>query len=506
MKKIYHYLIALLVCSVGTSCGDDYFDINTDPNAAQSSTIELTLPSGIAGTAYVLGGRWQILGSIWGQHWTQSPDAQQYRDWDRYFIDANDFDRQWSTFYSGADRGSANLDGAGILKDLEFVRSEAVEVEDWTHFLIATTMRAYATQMLTDMYGDIPFTEALQGTANLAPTFDASPDIYDSLLVELDTALSKDLTIDTSTPTGPRTVGNEDLVFNGEMENWVRFANTVKLKLYLRQTNVTERQAAVESGVSELINSGAEFLTNTSALVQVFADADDQRNPFYSTEVFRFGDVNLVASNTSLNFLLENGDPRIEALYTPAANSDTFVGLPQGNLNDGGQENDDLSRVVSSPIAPVYFITQAETYFLLAEVAVRYGLGLDAQALYEEGIRASFDRLGVTFNESLIADGGNYAFPSAAEGSLTLEETQIKAIITQKWIELNGIGGPEAFYEFNRTGYPSEFTVSANSTLSPGQFPQRLPNDIDEANRNPNSPRSNRNQVSQGVWWSQQAN
>ncbi|GAA4842752.1 SusD/RagB family nutrient-binding outer membrane lipoprotein [Algivirga pacifica] len=503
MRKITIYITSLLLLIQGGSCSSDWFDINQNPNAAQSSTIQLTLPAGIAGVAYVFGGKFQVLGGLWGQYWTQSPGAQQYRDLDQYKVSPGEFSRMWQIMYTGADRGSVNLQGSGALKDLTAVQRMAREQENWTYYLIATTMKVYGFQMMADLYNDIPYTEALKGLEVAAPIFDEGPLVYDSLINELDFALGQDLTIkDPTAELGPEEVGTEDFVFAGDMDQWVRFANTLKLKIYLRQVNA--RPEVTQAGVQELFSNGAEFLVEESAAMTQFNDAASQRNPLYETEVTFLGNTSLIASNTSLQYLLDNNDPRIDEFYELSRSDNAYIGLDQGTLfGDGNSDN--YSRVDLGPVKPVYFMTVAEAYFLLAEAALRYpaAVGETPQVFYDAGVTASFERLELLEDDMppvQVADGGVYAYPTTGDF-----ETQLEAIITQKWVELNGIGGPEGFFEFNRTGYPSFFVESANPFVNGIGFPQRIPYDNEEAQVNPNAPSYNELEVRNGVWWSLKA-
>src|SRR5690606_9460306 len=157
MKYINKYLVACtMACMMGlTSCEKDFLDVNVNPNSPASSTEALTLPAGMGTTAFVMANQFQLLGNFWAQHWTQAGGAQQYRAIDQYQITSSDYDgRVWGEFYAGA------------LADFDYVANKANAEDNPNYAAIAEIMKAYVFQVLTDAYGDIPYTQALQGTSN----------------------------------------------------------------------------------------------------------------------------------------------------------------------------------------------------------------------------------------------------------------------------------------------------------------------------------------------------
>jgi hypothetical protein len=136
-------------------------------------------------------------------------------------------------------------------------------------------------------------------------------------------------------------------------------------------------------------------------------------------------------------------------------------------------------------------MSAAESYFLQAEAAARGWLAGDVRALYEQGITASFASYDVT--------PGAYITTAVAAFPATGLAAQLKAIITQKYFAMNGNQGFEAWSEWRRTGYPDFFVQSVESSLTPGQFPQRFLYPNTELTRNPNFPGAK--VVTDKVWW-----
>ena len=481
------------------SC-EDWLDINQDPNNPDEANEELTLAAGISSVAYVYGGRYQVLGALWSQQWTQSLGATQYSGLDSYDISSSTYDnRQFGELYTGA------------LKNFEYIRDLSRKNEKYNYYIMATVMQAYTFHILADLYGQIPFSEALKGEeGTITPAYEDGQDIYDSLITRIDYALASDYENDDL-----EDVGSEDILFDGKIDRWVEFANTLKLKIYLRQLHT--RPDIAREGIESLYNDpDIKFLTSSVAMSQ-FTNETGRRNPLYETDIVFLGNnPNLILSNTLLSFMNDKGDlERLDALFDFPENGGGHKGLDQGNYNDPdepkGTNSASYSKPYMSPFAPVYLMSASEAYFLQAEAIIRYGVKpySDAKEMYENGIKNSFQRLGLLISEEFFGPGDVYEFP--AEGSPL--ETFIESIIIQKWIALANIQSLETFFEHNRTHYPKvsdvpadngdyvpgEFTISVNNVTS-GRFPKRLIFPESEYSGNPNNTPA-KVEVYENVWW-----
>ncbi|GAO42899.1 SusD/RagB family nutrient-binding outer membrane lipoprotein [Flavihumibacter petaseus] len=468
-------------------CTKDYLDINDDPNNPTESSVELALPTALGYSAYNLGNAYQILGGLWGQYWTQGPTASQYRSLDQYSVTSSDYDRQWESVYSGP------------LADFRYIVDEGTRTGQVNYVAIGKIMQAYMFQVMTDLQGDIPFSESLNGAANTKPKFDTQEEIYNGLIVLLDDALGM---IDE----GAASPGDDDYFFHGDMHLWTKFANTLKLKIYLRQAYV--RPSVAEAGIRAMYTAGSEFLDIGEDAYVPFNNEVFNQNPLYATYEALTSD-NLIASRTIVTYLQATADPRIGVYYaraTAAPNTGNFVGIIQGegpNL-PGAQNANSYSKpgpAVGGPgstgntgaAAPVFFISAAESYFLQAEAVARgWGDG-DAQSLYENGIFASFYFWGLSEDDYNAFIGEPLVkFPVSGE------EAQVQQIITQKWVSLSGTENLEGWTEWRRTGYPSFFTISTTSSIG-NFFPVRILYADSEVTRNPNTP--SQKTVKDKVWW-----
>jgi len=510
-KKSTISVLLLSLLLIGVGCKNE-LDINQNPNVPtyEQGTPQVVFPAGVIATVGKVGGDLTILGGIWAQNYTQSALSNQYKYIDAYDVKSTDFNASWNVLFTSG------------LKNYKFVLDKSRASGDWTYFLMGAVMNAYTTAILVDLYDKIPYSEAFQGLNNLEPKFDDGFKIYKDLISQIDTALSKDFTAITCSVAGtapsykdgtPGFVAS-DLVFNGDIEQWKAFANTLKLKLYLRMVNA--QPALARTGVMDIINSNVPLLTSDAGVsnnVQRsttenfvhFSDVLGKDNPFYEQNIRSLNTPdNIRASRTFASWLVENGDPR-SFFY--------FGSLAPNSVNQGDYNGTDASYqtakvFVQTPTDPVLFISEAESYFLQAEAAVRYFNGTNAQNLYNSGVLSAF---AVTDNDgtSFVANGGAYAFPNAG----TLEQ-KIEAIIVQKWASFPyGCHAIEGFFEKNRTGYPrtssvystdknyvpGQFVIAKNSVLPSGQLPKILIYPFDETSRNSNSPAIVPSTT--GVWW-----
>lgn len=494
MKKIIVSLIILSATFIG--CNTD-LDINNDPDLLDPNNAPLSaqLPAGIVGIVGSEGAGMAIFGGFWSQYWTQSNASNQFKDIDNYSAGTGDYNFIWDGMFDA-------------LGDIRNVKRRAAAEGNWKYYLIATTLEVQASQVLTDMYGSIPYKEA-SNPAILEPTFNTGEEVYTFMIEDLNDALSKDLS--TSGGIAP---GNDDLIFRGDMTKWVKFANTMKLKIFMRQTN-SSRAAIANAGIQQLLAANTQFLDVDAGMIDdgaspptpIFSDAINQSNPLYEYVVRRLNvATNLRMSTTLSSYLIDNSDPRRNQYYDPG-NS-----LNQGDYNSTAGAGT-IATVKLKPSTPVYLMSKEESLFLQAEAMERYNGGVGAKALYDQAVTTNFARyseiIGGTATPLNAAPFlvGVYQYPVAGTFDQKLE-----AIITQKWVASFPGNGFEAFFETNRTGYPrissvpqsnasyvsGELAYSVTGSTS-GAFPKRIVYPLSERNANPNTP--SLVPVTTPIWW-----
>jgi len=477
-------LSGVIVLATFTSCKKDFLDVNDNPNAPVDVSVKELLPSAELAVAHAVGNELQIYGGIWGQFWTQNPASSQYKTFENYSPSSDDFDFLWSILYSDA------------LKDLKTIIDKGTAQGLPNYVACAKILQAYAFQLATDNFGDVPFSQALQEENGiLSPRYDSQHDIYQGIM-----ALAKAGIAAIDQSANAIVPADDDLLLAGDMSVWKKFGNTLLLRIYLRMSEVDPVEAA--AGIAELEANSAEFLGAGEEVRINYLSAGGNTNPVYSSIIALQNVQNEVASATAVDYLNNNADLRVDAFYSPASNGNQ-VGIPQGDYTlpagtpvslpsplTGANGTD-----VASQTAPVKLMTGYESFFLQSEAVARGWLTGDAQALYEAGITENFESYGFadTDAQTYFAQAA-IAYPVAG----TVPQ-KVEAIITQKWIAMCGNQNDEAWNEWRRTGYPTFFTISVNSILGPGRMPARFFYPSIEVTRNANFP--GQHAIDDRVWW-----
>jgi len=444
---ILSVLAAALVAS-GNACSN-LTDINANPNGP----TDVPPPSILANAVQnVVGGVDGVTslnirgGGLWVQYYSEI----QYRDEDKYIVRPGT-SGEWG-FYNGA------------LEDFQRMIDKGVAASTPNWEAVGRIMKSYAFSVMTDAMGDIPYSEALQGTANLTPKYDTQQAIYTALFADLAKA---------SQQIDPAGIGfaSGDIVYGGDMTEWRKLANSLRLRLAMHLSNVdpataqSQAQAAVTAGV---------FQSNADNAQLLYLSVSPNRNPIYEDARTR-DDYGL--SKTYVDSLTHWNDPRLPIFAqlnkdTILANR-TYEGLPNG-LNDGeGPNLFYISRIGAywreTPNAPLALLTYSEVLFLEAEAAKRGWISGDPATLYTDAIRASMQQYG-------IGDPAIAAYLADTARVRYADSTALRQIAYQKWVSLY-MQGMEAWTEVRRTGVPA-LLPGPRAQLS--SIPERLPYDDQE--------------------------
>ena len=437
MKRIT--IILSLFILMLSSC-NDFLDINENPNFPTDVSDELLLTASLASVTNVYAADWGLIGSFWSQHWAQNNTSSQYKIYESYALSSNTnvIERSYREMYEGA------------LSDNEIFLNKVSENENWGAYLIGATVKAYGFQYLVDMYDNVPYTEAFLGAEKLNPLIDRGETVYADIYALLLDALDKDYSQYVSA-----VYETNDILFDGNLEDWKAFAHSLRLRILLRQydannsfakTEIANLLADMESGVISLLDKDAD-VTN-------FEDADSKSNPLYESDQRQLNTRNNIKANATFTSYLEaNGDTRLQQLFTPIDGN--YYGMVTGSYNVPSTEFEAPSLIASpviTPEMPVFWMTFAESELLIAEAYLRMGNTSMAKMHYENGVNASFTRMGADIGNLLT---GIYAFPESGF------DNQLEAIIMQKWVDAaEGGRGLESHIERVRTGYPEETTIN----------------------------------------------
>lgn len=477
-------LISFLTTSLYFSCQDSLEEVNIDPN---------TFPT--AGDAQILSAATGFLGYIveTDLNYSDSFLWSQYYTWgigvaigsaERYVSAATDNNGYWQRAY------------ANTLADLDYIDKNS---NSPAYRGISKVLKAYVFQGLVDHFGDIPFTEALTGAiedgSNLAPNYDsAETTVYPALITLLDDAL-----MEFDSDQGD--VGNDDFIYQGDISNWIKFANSLKLRLLMRTSEVNPQGPAIQS----LINSGTFIETAADMPFIPYSGASGNQNPMFARAEFGVG-MFYFASNASVNVLESLDDPRASVFYERATTG-TFAnqihGIDQGTIDDEpftapATNYSGASDYAYGATNSVILMSPWEVWFLRAEAAARYGTSDNEVTAFENAINSNFSYLGV-------ADATTYIASLGYSVSNPLND-RIDAIAVQKWISLNGTQEDEGWIEARRFDRPESrlFTdgiwqTPPLSVLNDGVFPSAWLYPETERSLNPNAP--SQRTITDNIFW-----
>ncbi len=365
----------------------------------------------------------------------------------------------WSVFYKDV---LSDLDLASTILQDEVLGGLTEEARK-NRIAIIEILKVYTYHVLVDSYGDVPYTEALN-IEFISPKYDDASDIYTDIIARLDVAIS-DLNDAHSS------FGDADLVYDGDVSKWAKFANSLKLRLALRIADVDATKASAMA--SEAVNAGV-FTSNEDNAALAYVDEQPNQNPAWF-EIVNRGRTDYVAPETLVTTLLSLNDPRLPVYLDE--NVTPYVGGVFGDKNSFTNTSHISDEVLNATQEGV-ILDYAEVEFLLAEAAERSLVGgsADAEGHYNAAITASNEYWGVdsAVNTTYLTN------PDVAY--TTASGTWQEKIGTQKWIALFNRGF-EGWSSYRRLGFPAlPVTSVANNPV-----PRRVTYPIREYNTNNNN-------------------
>ena len=538
MKKIFNtvnksVMALLLVFLSATSCSD-FLDINTDPNNPLDSRLDQILPTAqtviFEGLGNGAGGMSDLV-SQYIHHTVQRNNSN------FYFCAGNEFfiSSAWPNLYAGA------------LTDLNVIISKATERESWHYLGIAQILKAYTYSEMVDMWGMAAFFDFGQGTVNPFPAYDEGAVIYPELFTML-----KEAVVNLEKEAGESPAG-DDLIYGGNVGKWIKFANSLRLKLYnnVRLTSMYDDAAVADIIANEdMVTSVADGFrllygesNNPDNRHPLFKQDYVDLNPNYIDPYFYLvmkGDPDLPVLNP---LLVGIEDPRIPYYFynqltdgetpqnaTTSAYWDNFLSIWFASLNidpnegfDQGQSQtvvglfpaggafDDGSGVTAgvganqNPGLGGASYTRLYPYlahlYVRAELSLMKGAPGDHRALFEQAMRASFAEV----NE--LADVPVPGEDEYVDAILALYDAgttakKLELILTEKWIASFGFS-LDIYSDYRRTGYPIMFDPNTDSnpfTILQRSYPLSIPYFVDDLQINPNAA-PQRNPGTDKVFW-----
>jgi hypothetical protein len=446
---------------------DKITGINKNPNAPGSVQPAFLFPNAVTDVVgRARGGSLDLtLTSLWAQHVAMD----RFTDEDRYSIRPDNINGYWSGFYAGG------------LQDLATILDQATPTDNPNIVAPALVMKSWTFGIMTDIWGDIPYSQANKSDPSAPPAYDAQKDIYAGILADLKTAS------DLSAP-GGTTYGTADLIYNGDAAKWKKFANSLRLRYALRMSKVDPTTAQTE--VAAAIAAGV-FTSNADNALLKWPGDGTNNNPIYANFVTRDDQhMSQTLVNTLKSLYISVGptpadtvfDPRLAVYADPIISSPSkkiYVGAPNGLQDDnaiaiGIFNTSRVGAAYRKINTPSILMAYSEVLFDEAEAAARGWAPGDAAALYNAGIQASMQYNG-------IADDVTAAYVASPRVAYS-PATGLQQIALQRWIALFS-EGTEAYSTWRRTGVP-DLQPGPAAITSPQVVPRRLTYPVSEQSFN----------------------
>lgn len=440
MKKISILFVALLGV-FAASCDKDFEEVNTDPNNPTAVPAHLLLGNIVRfnqNTVYNMqhGGD---MGMCWAQHLSKV----QYNDEERYIPRSTAITNIWDGIY------------ASVISDAKSMYTLAETENNDNLKGIALVLEANGFQILTDLYGPIPYTEACQ-PGILKPAYDSQEVVYAGIIEKLTQA---DALLANGSGDVPAT---SDLVYGGNVSKWRKLANSLKLKALMRISKVQNVSAEIQA----LVNAGNLMSSNSDSAQLTYLPAFPDANPIFET-IITSSRAEYKVSSVLVAKLQALGDNRLN-VYASRNNANAFVGNIPGEENPGNYNGfSGLGSFYLNPTLPGVILSYAQSEFLLAEAANEgYITGGIASALahYNNGITSNFEFNGIGASAAAYVSQPNIEFTNQADAKVKIGE--------QVWLALYGQGF-EAWSEWRRTGYPA-LSIVVNPAPGVTTIPSRL--------------------------------
>jgi hypothetical protein len=432
VKGAARALPVLLALSLG-SC-QNFLDVNQNPNAPETATVDIRLPGLI--TEFIHS-TYYGESSLWGAEWTQqfsyNRDTRPYSQVQRYELSETDASTAWDYYYSRPGNAAFTM-----------VRDASGDAD--THYRgLGRLFYAWTFQMITDMWGPVPFNEAFKPEIR-EPKYDAQKVVYAGILASLDTAVTE-----LSSPLGRVPTAN-DLLFNGDMTKWVKLAHALQARSYLRIAYAPGEDKVARANQALVALAGG-MASNADDADFIYPGGQNARNPLWMFQDQR----NLfVGSQYLIEELKSRSDPRLPIMFTPIvfdsvrgttrypSTTPTYVGHPNGGSTLSDSTVSWIGPFFSNENAKLSVVSYADQKFTEAEARLIVSGAAAADAPYREGIRANMTKLGVA---STAIDAYLAARPSLATVANPLLE-----IITEKYVA--NFLKIEPWNDWRRTGYP----------------------------------------------------
>lgn len=454
MLRIFANYLLLFVLLTGTFACTDLEEFNENPNAP---TIDQASPKLILPKVVYEVGNHITADLAWGTGnvLTQLVSTNNFTGTDRYQLGT--YSGTWNAMYRNA-------------RDAQNITVLGERLGNPNYEAIGLVLKSYCMQFLTEMYGDVPYTEALAGKTDeqFTPAYTPQEEIYRGLLADYERA------VDLFNVTVPV---SGDVLFNGDIERWIEFTNGLRVRTMMRLEKRWGELGLSAADLQDLVSNENHMDELSDSGLLPYLPVGANRWPRHTGRVGGFDEKRM--SETIEAVLESTNDPRLSVLFRPVDNpdSDEFIGVPNGlsedaasNFNGGALNQSRLgTRFREKPDAvDMVFMHYPELLFLLAEAAEKGYITGDAEEFYLAGVRNTLAYYDLEATEEFLS-GEGVTYTGDTDNKLAL-------IARQKWLSLFMVG-LEAWFDYRRTGLP-ELTPGPDAVLD--QLPVRIQYPDDE--------------------------
>lgn len=470
LKKLI-YMIPLAAIVVATGCRKSQFNINQNTNSPTDSTVtyDVVLPAALHASGTIIANQWgttQNWMGYWARSGTYAPNVTE----ETYQITTGFGNGIWNACYDNN-------------YDYQIIQTKAALAGAGFYEGIARIMKAHNYQILVDVYGNVPYNEALKGGANPTPSYDNGIDVYKDLFRQIDAGMDLIKNATVAATGANKDIAKNDIIFgtsqypqgsltlaaytDQQKLRWLKFGNTLKLRLLIHAYAVAGINKAAE--ITVINNEGSGYLGAGDNVQVQPVYAADKPNPFYNTYkatttgAQSANNVYFRANKWGIDYYAYNGDPRETRVYEAGSNGLVGVqyGLPPVNANVAGNLAGIGPGLYKSSTAAQCIMTAAESFFLQAEARLRGFIttGPSVSSLMTSGITESFTYLGATNAAGYISGNAGYSDVDVTAAGNTPGTPGVEPIggiftvLSQKWFALNGINSLEVWTDYRRVPY-----------------------------------------------------
>jgi hypothetical protein len=456
-------IIISLLAAITLSACKKYLDVNQNPNVPSDVSESLLLAPIEAGISqYIAAGNAASLVNQWMQNCVPN---QPMPNTVNYLVTSSTFDDFWNSFY------------VATMNNLSILDKQATANGNVKYAGIAKVLTAYTLGTATDLWGDIPYSEAFNGTGKTTPAYDSQENIYKSIQSLLDAAITQ-----LGAGTGA-TPGVDDYYYAGDMSKWIKMAYTLKARYYMHLTEAPGYTAATQANLALTALSNG-MSSNEDDCAFAYNGTSTSSNAWY---LHFYNTSTLVLSSNYVDSLVKRNDPRLPYLVSKAENTGLYTGNVIGSGAGTLQDYSVPGKFYGDIASKVYVLNAAEALFMKAEATyITAGIAA-AQPIFRQAVAGNLLKLGID-----TVSGAAQAYLS--KRGVLQAGNALQLIIEEK--NTANFLSIENYTDWRRTGYPLLKMIPNNTVTS---LPRRFLYPLNEITANPQQHQSAK--LTDRVWW-----